>query len=149
MSQKVWIEVAMNGAWTRALQPNIPVTAEEISREAIDCVNAGAAIIHAHSLDPDTGKQNSDADICHAFIEGIRNEVDAIVYPSSIDIPMSDDAQVRNATSNELCRRGVLEWGILDPGSCNFSTRETAANLFGDDGNIYANGPGVQFRQRF
>ena len=33
MSHKVWIEVAMNGAWTRALQPNIPVTAEEITRE--------------------------------------------------------------------------------------------------------------------
>ena len=143
MTQKVWIEVAMNGAWTRALQPNIPVTVEEISQEGIDCVNAGAAIIHAHSLDQDTGKQNGDADICQAFIEGIQDKVDAIVYPSSIDIPMSDDAEVRNATSNELCRRGVLEWGILDPGSCNFSTKETAANLFGDEGDIYANGPGV------
>lgn len=143
MTQKVWIEVAMNGAWTRALQPNIPVTAEEITREGIDCVNAGAAIIHAHSLDPDTGRQNGDADICHAFIEGIQHSVDAIVYPSSIEIPMSDDAEIRNATTNELCRRGALEWGILDPGSCNFSTRESAANLFGDGGNIYANGPAV------
>ena len=143
MSQKVWIEVAMNGAWTRALQPNIPVTVAEISQEGIDCVNAGAAIIHAHSLDQETGKQNASADICQGFIEGIREKVDAIVYPSSIEIPMSDDAEVRNATSNELRRRGVLEWGILDPGSCNFSTKESAANLFGDDGNIYANAPGV------
>lgn len=143
MTQKVWIEVAMNGAWTRALQPNIPVTAEEITRDGIDCVNAGAAIIHAHSLDPDTGRQNGDADICHTFIKGIQHRVDAIVYPSSIEIPMSDEAEIRNATTNELCRRGVLEWGILDPGSCNFSTRESAANLFGDGGNIYANGPAV------
>ncbi len=143
MSNKVWIEVAMNGAWTRVLQPNIPITAEEISREGIDCINAGAAIIHAHSLDPETGKQNSDVDICQGFIEGIQSKVDAIVYPSSIDFPMSDDPDVRNATSNELCRRGALEWGILDPGSCNFSTKEGAANLFGDDGDIYTNGPVV------
>ena len=33
-----------------------------------------------------------------------------------------------------LTRRGALEWGVLDPGSCNFSTRESAANLFGSDG---------------
>ena len=31
----------------------------------------------------------------------------------------------------ELRRRGALEWGILDPGSCNFSTRESAAARIG------------------
>lgn len=141
MTKKVWIEVALNGAWTRALQPNIPISAEEITREGIACVNAGAAIIHAHSLDSETGKQNANVDTCHAFIDGIRNQVDAIVYPSSVDIPMVDDADIRNATTNELCRRGVLEWGILDPGSCNFTM--TGASLFGGDGDVYINPPGV------
>ncbi|OUS05536.1 hypothetical protein A9Q90_06625 [Gammaproteobacteria bacterium 54_18_T64] len=141
MSNKVWLEVAMNGAWTRALQPNIPVSAEEITREGIDCSNAGAAIIHAHSLDPDTGKQNADVDICQAFIEGIREQVDAIVYPSSVAMPMGDDAEVRNRTTNELTRRGVLEWGILDPGSCNFAMK--GVNIFGSDGDVYSNPPGV------
>ncbi len=143
MSQKVWIEVAVNGAWTRALQPNIPISAEEISREGIACIKAGAAIIHAHSLDTNTGKQNADVDICQAFNEGIQNKVDAIVYPSSFSLPMSNDPEIRNATTNELYRRGALEWGILDPGSCNFSTKESGANLFGDDGNIYANSPAI------
>ena len=96
MRHKVWLEVAMNGAWTRALQPNIPVTAEEITREGIDCCNAGAAIVHAHSLDPESGKQNADVDICQTFIEGIREQVDAIVYPSSLEIPMADDAESGN-----------------------------------------------------
>ena len=60
--KKVWIEVALNGAWPRALQPNIPVTAAEIIAEGVACVNAGAAIVHAHTLDPVSGRQNTDPD---------------------------------------------------------------------------------------
>ncbi|GMU47426.1 MAG: 3-keto-5-aminohexanoate cleavage protein [Porticoccaceae bacterium] len=140
---KVWIEVALNGAWPRALQPRIPVTAAEIVAEGVACVNAGAAIVHAHTLDPTTGRQNSDPDNCAAFIEGIRREVDAIVYPTAVALPMPNDAGQRCATTDELTRRGVLEWGVLDPGSCNFSTRESAANLFGGEGDVYSNPPGV------
>lgn len=138
---KVWVEVALNGAWPRALQPNIPVTAAQIIAEGIACVEAGAAIVHAHTLDPETGRQNTDPDNCQAFIEGIRQRVDAIVYPTAVALPMPDDAEQRCATTNELTRRGVLEWGVLDPGTCNFSTRERAANLFGGEGDVYLNPP--------
>lgn len=143
MSRKVWIEVALNGAWTRALQPRIPISAAEIIREGIDCATAGAAIIHAHTLNPETGKQDSDPDNCQAFIEGIRREVDVIVYPTAVGLPMPDDAEVRHATTTELCRRGVLEWGVLDPGSCNFAMRDSATSLFGADGDVYINAPKV------
>ena len=138
---KVWVEVALNGAWPRALQPNIPVTAAEIIAEGIACAEAGAAIVHAHTLDPQTGRQNTDPDNCQAFIEGIRRQVDAIVYPTAVALPMPDDPGQRCATSNELSRRGVLEWGVLDPGTCNFSTRDSAANLFGSEGDVYLNPP--------
>jgi uncharacterized protein (DUF849 family) len=139
--KKVWIEVALNGAWPRALQPNIPVTAAEIIAEGVACVNAGAAIVHAHTLDPVSGRQNTDPDNCQTFIAGIQRQVDAIVYPTAVTLPMPDDAALRCATTDELTRRGALEWGVLDPGSCNFSTRENAANLF--DGDVYINGPRV------
>lgn len=141
--KKVWIEVALNGAWPRALQPNIPVTAAEIIDEGVACVKVGAAIVHAHTLDPVTGRQNTDPDNCQAFIAGIQRQVDAIVYPTAVGLPMPEDAALRCATTDELTRRNVLEWGVLDPGSCNFSTRESAANLFGSDGDVYINGPRV------
>ncbi|MBK8133543.1 MAG: 3-keto-5-aminohexanoate cleavage protein [Gammaproteobacteria bacterium] len=141
--KKVWIEVALNGAWPRALQPNIPVTAAEIIAEGVACVNAGAAIVHAHTLDPVSGRQNTDPDNCQTFITGIQRQVDAIVYPTAVGLPMPDDAALRCATTDELTRRGALEWGVLDPGSCNFSTRESGANLFGSDGDVYINGPRV------
>jgi TPR repeat protein len=40
--RKVWIEAALNGGWSRALQPGIPVTVEEIVAEGIACARAGA-----------------------------------------------------------------------------------------------------------
>jgi uncharacterized protein (DUF849 family) len=48
---KVWIEAALNGAWTRARQPGIPDTVEAIIAEGVACARAGATIIHAHAYD--------------------------------------------------------------------------------------------------
>ena len=46
---KVCIEVALNGPWTRRLQPTIPLTPDEIVSDAIECAKAGASIIHFHA----------------------------------------------------------------------------------------------------
>jgi 3-keto-5-aminohexanoate cleavage enzyme len=143
MAKKTWIEVALNGAWTRRLQPRIPVTADEIVREGAACVKAGAAIVHAHTLDPESGRQNNDVENCAAFMSGIRSQVDAIVYPTAVPPPNRTDWKERYATVVEVCRRGLGEWGFLDPGSVNL-WRLDAAEAPGnnDDRAIYANSPG-------
>lgn len=138
-AHKVWLEVALNGSWTRALQPRIPVTAEAIVAEGVACVRAGAAVVHAHTLDPRTGRQNADPDNCAAFMRGIRDEVDAIVYPTAIDMPMPEGDEARYATSVELSRRGLLEWGVLDPGSTNLAACERGAAGGLLRGTLYAN----------
>ena len=88
MAKKTFIEVAVNGASTRKVQPRIPVLASEIIDEGVACIKAGAAVIHAHTLDPGIGKQNGDVDNCAAFIKGIRDQVDAIVYPTIVGRPI-------------------------------------------------------------
>lgn len=144
MAKKTWIEVALNGAWTRKLQPNIPVTAQEIITEGVACIKAGAGVIHAHTLEPDTGKQNNNLENCIAFIGGIRSQVDAIVYPTAAPIPLPDEWNARYATTVELVKRGLCEWGFLDPGSCNFYLSDTGAPpLFGSDGGVYSNPNGA------
>ena len=35
--RKVWIEAALNGPWSRALQPGIPDTVEAIVAEGVAC----------------------------------------------------------------------------------------------------------------
>ncbi len=145
MAQKTWIEVAINGAWTRKLQPNIPITAQEIIKEGVACVKAGAGVVHTHTLDPETGRQNGSVENCAAFMDGIRSQVDAIVYPTAVDIPLpADDWMKRYATTVELSKRGLLEWGVLDPGSVNFYlTDASAPPLFGGEGGVYSNPNGA------
>jgi 3-keto-5-aminohexanoate cleavage enzyme len=133
--RQVWVEAAVNGPWTRARQPRIPITVDEIVADGIACVRAGAAIVHVHPYDPATGLQREDPDVYQAIIEGIRAEVDAIVYPTlallgdpNSERPMT--AAERFATVAELCRRGVLEWAVVDPGSAHMTHVETPAEGF-------------------
>src|ERR1051325_4031438 len=79
---KVWIEAALNGAWTRERQPAIPVSIDEIISDGIAAAQAGAAIIHLHAYDAATGRQRDAYEIYAPIIEGLRNKVDAIVYPT-------------------------------------------------------------------
>jgi uncharacterized protein (DUF849 family) len=120
MAKKTWIEVAINGAATRRVQSRIPVLTKEIIDEGVACIKAGAAVIHAHTLDPGIGKQNGDVDNCAAFINGIREQVDAIVYPTVIGSPNPSNPAWLFEPTVELAKRGILEWGFLDPGSVNF-----------------------------
>jgi uncharacterized protein (DUF849 family) len=82
MSKRVWLEVALNGGWTRKRQPLIPVSRDELTEEAIRCVNAGAAVIHLHAYDEQLGHQNDDPAVYADVIKNIKREVDAIVYPT-------------------------------------------------------------------
>jgi 3-keto-5-aminohexanoate cleavage enzyme len=119
---KTWLEVALNGAWGKDLQPHIPVRVDDIVAQGVACAAEGAAIVHVHAYDPDTGRQRDDADIYARIIEGIRSRVDCIVYPT---IPVSGDtlsATERFRAIEALARRGLLEWAVVDPGSVNLDS---------------------------
>jgi uncharacterized protein (DUF849 family) len=126
---KVWIEAALNGPWSRALQPGIPDTIDAIIAEGIACARAGAAIIHTHAYDGG-GSQTFDWQVYARIIEGIRAEVDVPVYPS---IPGLDtrgnvaDPKARFAHIEALAERGLLEFAVVDPGSVNFTLTATTA----------------------
>ena len=48
------ISAATTGSWpTKAQNPNVPTTPEEIAQAAIECGEAGAAIVHIHVRDDD------------------------------------------------------------------------------------------------
>ena len=117
------IEVALNGPWGRARVPHLPVEPAELIAQGIACAEAGAAVIHLHAYDPATGRQNDDWRIYARLIEGIRARVDAIVYPT---IPLAGsglsegEQGSRFAHLEELGRRGLLDWAVVDPGSVNF-----------------------------
>jgi 3-keto-5-aminohexanoate cleavage enzyme len=145
--RKVWLEVALNGPWGRVRQPRIPVSVAEIIAEGVACVQAGAAIVHVHAYDEATGRQRDDWETYAEIISGIRDRVDAIVYPTipfvgDDGVPQSD-AKQRFAHTEELARRGLLEWAVVDPGSTNITHWDQLQR--DEPGFVYAN-PEEQIR---
>ena len=130
--RKMWIEVALNGPWSRALQPGIPDTVEAIIAEGVACARAGAAIIHTHAYDGG-GPQTFDWQVYARIIEGIRAKVDVPVYPSfpAFMIGSGDagiaDAEARFSHIDALAARGLIELAAIDPGSVNFTQVATTS----------------------
>ncbi|MFI5001730.1 MAG: 3-keto-5-aminohexanoate cleavage protein [Reyranellales bacterium] len=119
--RKVWIEVALNGAWSRRWQPGIPDTVEAIVADGVACARAGAAIIHTHAY-TDGGTQTFDWQVYARIIEGIRAQIDVPVYPS---YGADADAGSRFAHIEALAARGLLDFAVIDPGSVNLTLNAT------------------------
>jgi len=113
--ESVWLEVALNGAASQQFQPGIPVSEEDIIAEGIACANEGASIIHLHAYN-EAGQSVEDADIYSRLIEGIRAKCNAIVYPT---LGLGGTCEERYAPIKILMERGLLESGVIDPGSVN------------------------------
>jgi uncharacterized protein (DUF849 family) len=78
--RKVIITCAITGsAHTPTMSPYLPVTPDEIAREAIAAAEAGAAIVHLHARDPQTGRPTCDPDIYAMFVGAIRQATNAVL----------------------------------------------------------------------
>jgi 3-keto-5-aminohexanoate cleavage enzyme len=137
-----WLEVSLNGPWSRDRQPLIPIAVGEIVEQGIACARAGAAIIHVHAYDERTGRQKDDPDLYAAIIEGIRAKEDVIVYPTlpfagHPDAPGALTAVQRFAHVEVLAKRGLLEWSVVDPGSTHIASLAEIGS--GKEGFLYAN----------
>jgi 3-keto-5-aminohexanoate cleavage enzyme len=122
MSDKVIITAALTGnAPTRAQNPAIPYSPEEIARSAIECWKAGASIAHIHVRDPQTGVPNSKFELFQEVVERIRAECDILINltTSGFHLPGPPDELVETRLAvielqPEICS--------LDVGTLNFRT---------------------------
>lgn len=139
MTDPVFIEAALNGPWSKSRQPLMPVSVDALIAEGIDCARAGAAVIHIHVYNPDTGTQFEDVDAYRRVIEGIRQVQDVIVYPT---LPLSgfgDTGQHflperRFAAVAALAKAGLLEWSVIDPGTTQITALDGGRGEDADGG---------------
>jgi len=74
MNSNVVVTCAVTGAGdTVDRHPAIPVTPEQIANSAIEAADAGAAIVHLHVRDPDTGKGSRDINLFKETVGLVRN----------------------------------------------------------------------------
>ncbi|MCI2425903.1 3-keto-5-aminohexanoate cleavage protein [Candidatus Acetothermia bacterium] len=82
-SNKLIITAALTGAeTTKADNPHLPITPEEIAQAAYDAYQAGASIVHLHGRDED-GAATQDIEIYRRIIELISTQCDLIIQLST------------------------------------------------------------------
>ncbi len=70
---KVIITVAVTGSQpTRAMNPGLPITPQEIADSAYECLNEGASIVHVHVRDPKTGVRSMAFELYEEVVERVR-----------------------------------------------------------------------------
>ena len=80
---KLIITAALTGAeLTRAQQPALPISPEEIAQAAWECAQAGAAIVHVHARRAD-GSSTQEAAAYRSIIEAVRARCDVVVQVST------------------------------------------------------------------
>ena len=74
MNREVFITCAVTGSGaTQDRSPHVPRSPEAIARAAIDAAKAGAAVVHCHVRDPDTGAPSRDPALFREVTERIRD----------------------------------------------------------------------------
>jgi uncharacterized protein (DUF849 family) len=81
MNRNVIITCALTGAGdTVDRSEHVPVTPEQIAEAGIAAARAGAAIVHVHVRDPQTGKGSREVDLYREAVERIRaSDVDVVI----------------------------------------------------------------------
>jgi 3-keto-5-aminohexanoate cleavage enzyme len=112
----VIIEVALNGVTTKRHNPLAPVRADELSADAIACLDAGATIVHTHAdnLGAPVAELTTRYADCFRAILAARPA--ALLYPT---IGFGASVAERFGHVGSLAAEGLVHAAAVDPGSVN------------------------------
>ncbi|MBS3023673.1 MULTISPECIES: BKACE family enzyme [Acidiphilium] len=114
--RKVIITCAITGAiHTPSMSPHLPVTPEEIAESAVAAAEAGAAILHLHARDPETGRPDQSPEAFGRFLPRVKQRTNAVINLTTGGAPyMTVEERVQPAATFRP------EVASLNMGSMNF-----------------------------
>ena len=115
--KKLIITVAVNGeATSKADNPNVPISPEEVVNDVVACCNAGAAIAHIHGRDEKTGLMAFHPEYYKKILGAIREKCDIITNISTGGNAEDPMERLKGLEANpEMCS--------LNMGSVNFNNK--------------------------
>ena len=114
--RKVIITCAVTGSiHTPTMSEHLPITPDQIAAEAVAAAEAGAAILHLHARDPETGRPTPDPSVFMEFLPRIKQTTDAVV---NITTGGGHGMSVRERLAAALAAKP--EMASLNMGSMNF-----------------------------
>jgi uncharacterized protein (DUF849 family) len=115
-TKKVIISCAITGSiHTPTMTPYLPITPQQIADNAIGAAKAGAAIVHLHARDPETGRPTPDPERFMAFLPVIKQTSDVV-----INITTGGGHGMSLEERLAAARRAEPEMCSLNMGSMNF-----------------------------
>ena len=133
------ITCAVTGAGdTVGKHPGVPVTPKQVADAAIEAAKAGAAIVHLHARDPETGQGSRDPELFREIVDRVRDsDTDVVINltagmggdwtPSTDDPSMPGPGTDMIGPLERLAHVAALlpEICSLDCGTLNFSDTDT------------------------
>jgi len=114
---KLIITCAVTGSiHTPTMSPHLPITAEQITRNSVDAVEAGASILHLHARDPENGHPSALAEHFMAFLPEVKQKTDAVINLTtggSAYMSLDERLEAPMLAEPEMCS--------LNMGSMNFA----------------------------
>ena len=117
------IEVSLNGSVKPAQNPHVPYDDDDIVAQAIECMVAGAALVHNHTRDPVFGPGGTmDAEAyARPWRKLLAIRPDAILTPTMPGDPGGVPVEKRFAHITAMAEEGLIAQGLCDPGSFSVS----------------------------
>jgi len=120
---KVIIIAAITGAVnTPSMSPYLPITPQQLADEAVAACEAGAAIVHTHVRDPETGQPSLDIELFKEIFSTVKKRSNVILCPSTGG---SGNVEERTVTVHVL----KPEMASLNIGSINFNLLPLAEKI--------------------
>jgi len=136
MNKDVFITCAVTGSGgTQDRSPHVPRSPKEIAESAIKAAKAGAAVVHCHVRDPETGKPSRDLKLYRELTDRVRESDtdvvlnltagmggDMIFGSSEAPFPLAEGTDMVGATERVAHIAECLpEICTLDCGTMNFA----------------------------
>ena len=125
MPGKVIISCAITGAiHTPSMSGALPITPEQIATSSIEAAEAGAAIIHLHARNPETGEPSPDPALFMRFLPTIKQSTDAVLNITTgggLTMTLAERLAAPLQAKPEMCS--------LNMGSMNFNISGAGARV--------------------
>lgn len=117
MKGKAIVTAALTGSiHTPTMSPYVPHTPQQIADEAVRCYEAGAAVVHIHARDPETGMPVSKMELYEEILNSIKSRCNVVVcITTGGGLGMTIEQRVEPVT------RFKPEMASFNAGSINFA----------------------------
>jgi uncharacterized protein (DUF849 family) len=112
------IKVCQNGGTARSEHPAVPLTPDELARDARACIAAGAAVLHFHVRDPEGG-ETLEAEPTAAALQAVRAAAPGVPIglTSRIDIAGDDPERRLGLVRAWTVKPDFVSVNLAEPGA--------------------------------